>query len=191
VDDGDEHRSFTDLRLEAHWQWLDGPVAVAPYAAVVTPVTDYETLGHAAPGRGLDELWFGFYAGSTLDEWLPRTYVQLHGNYAFVERVAGVHHDRTRADLEFGWFATPQLSLGAVLSLQETHGGIDVPIPRSNPLYPYHDQLADDDFLNVGASIGWFPTATASFTLAYATSIRGQNGHKLDHGVTLVAGFRR
>jgi hypothetical protein len=191
VDDGDEHRAFTDLRVAAHFQWLEGPVAVAPFVAVVTPIADYETLGHAAPGRGLDEFALGFYAGAALDDWLPRTWLQVHYDRAFVERVAGIHHDRSRADVEFGWFATRGFSISASLQWQETHGGIPVPVPRTSPLFPYHDQLADDDFLNAGASVSWFPTPTISLTLGYATSLHGQNGHKLDHGVTLAAGFRR
>jgi len=28
-------------------------------------------------------------------------------------------------------------------------------MPRSNPLYPYHDQLAATSFLNVGAGGAW------------------------------------
>jgi hypothetical protein len=74
---------------------------------------------------------------------------------------------------------------------QETHGGIDVPVPRSNPLFRYHDQLADDDFLNAGVSLGWFPAESTSISLSYATSLQGRNGHKLEHGVTLVYSLRR
>ena len=56
VDDGAYHATFTDLRTEAHYQWLLEPFAIAPYVAYLFPVRNYETLGHAAPGRGLDDL---------------------------------------------------------------------------------------------------------------------------------------
>ena len=65
-------------------------VRLAPFIALVTPVTDYPTQGHAAPGRGLNELMLGFNVGKSLDPWIPRTYAQLRYSYAFVEEVQDV-----------------------------------------------------------------------------------------------------
>src|SRR6516165_22882 len=59
VDDGQYHATVTNLRAEVHYQWLLDPVAVAPYVAYVLPTHSYTTVGHAAPGRGLHELWIG------------------------------------------------------------------------------------------------------------------------------------
>lgn len=189
IDDGHEHSTFTDLRVEAHYQLLDGPVAFAPFAAFVVPVKDYETLGHAAPGRGLKEYWLGFYTGALLDDWLPSTYVQLHYDYAIVEKVVGISHDRSRADLEFGHFLTPAWALSVNAAWQQTHGGIDVPIPPSNPLFPYHDRLASERYLNVGGGVSWFATPRFSVHAGYATAVNGRNGHKLDHGVNVSVSF--
>jgi hypothetical protein len=185
VDDGDEHSSFTDLRVSAHYQLLEAPVAVAPYVAYVTPVTSYETLGHAAPGRGLDEVWLGVWFGKNLDAWLPRTYFQSRVNYAVVEQVAGIKHDRTNVDVELGYFLSPRWSVRAMGFWQFTHGGVDVPMPPSNPLYPYHDQLAAEEFTNVGIGAAFSATASISLYATGITSLSGRNGHKLDQGLTL------
>jgi hypothetical protein len=104
VDDGEYHGTFTDLKVEARHQVIDGAFAMTPFVAIVTPTHDYDVLGHAAQGRGLNELWFGTYLGGNLDAWVPRTYVQVRLNYAFVEHVAGVKHDRINGDVEVGYF---------------------------------------------------------------------------------------
>jgi hypothetical protein len=187
VDDGDYHGTFTDLRVELHYQVLLDPVAFAPYVALVEPTHDYPALGHAAPGRNLEEKWLGFFVGKSLDLWIPRTYVQARYSFAFVEKVAGVGHDRSNLDVEVGYFPRPAWSVRALLFWQRTHGGIDVPIPPSNPLFPYHDQLASERFVNVGAGTSYDLTRRVNLFALYTTAIHGRNGHKLGRGVT--AGF--
>ena len=46
-------------------------------------------------------------------------------------------------------------NLSAYGSWQWTHGGIDVPIPRTDPLFAFHDRLAADEFFNLGIGTGW------------------------------------
>jgi hypothetical protein len=185
VDDHHFHDTFTDLRLEAHYQAISGPFAVAPYAAFVIPVTDYETMGHAAPGRGLLEGWIGTYVGASLDRWLPRTYLQTRLNYAFVEKVAGIKHDRINVDLEVGYFFSPAWSVRLVGMWQDTDGGISVPIPPSNPLFPHHDQLAATRYFNMGGGIAWTISDHLHTYLFYGSAIHGRNGHMLDQGLSL------
>jgi hypothetical protein len=185
VDNGDEHRSWTDLRVAAHYQLLREPFALAPYIAFVTPVSDYPTLGHAAPGRGLNETWLGFGIGKSLAQWIPRTYVQGRYNYAFVEEVADIAHDNSNVDLEIGHFINRQWSVRALCFMRFAHGGVDVPMPRSNPLFPYHDQLAATSFTNLGVGASYSPTQNLSFYVMGLQSVRGKNGHKVDQGLTL------
>jgi hypothetical protein len=185
VDDGTYHGSVTDVHLALHFQALEEPFAFAPYTAVVIPLQDYETLGHAARGRGLEEFWLGFYAGKSLDPWIPGTYVVGRYNYAFVEQVAGIAHDRSNADLEIGWFMTPQWSVRALLSAVETHGGIPVPVPPTHPLFEFHDQLAAESLRNVGAGVSWSMSDQTDIYVLYLQSVRGESAHKLDRGLTL------
>jgi hypothetical protein len=189
IDNGDTHSSFTDLRLSVHYQALDAPVSLAPYFGVVVPTNDYPTFGHAAPGRGLYEAWFGFAAGKNLDAWVPRTYAQLRYNYAWVERIAGVAHDRSNLDLELGFFVLPTWSIRLLGFWQETHGGVDVPMSPSDPLYLYHDQLADESFFNAGLGTSVALSSRTMFYASYQTGIHGRNGHKVDHGVLVGLSF--
>jgi hypothetical protein len=185
VDDGHYHDSAADFRLRLHVQALIEPLLLAPYMGVVIPSRDYETLGHATPGRGLEEAWLGFYAGKSLDEWIPRTYLQARYNYALVEKVAGVSHDRSNAELEIGYFLNPRASVRAFAAWQETHGGIDVPVPRDHHLFDHHDQLADDSFLNLGGGFSYSLSRRLSVYSVYLSGVRGRNGHKVEHSLTL------
>lgn len=184
IDNGDEHGTFTDLRVSVHYQALREPFALAPYIAFVTPVRDYETLGHAAPGRGLNETWIGLWSGKNLSDWVPNTYVQGRYNYAFVEEVANVAHDHSNFDFEIGHFLSRQWSIRATCFMQFAHGGVDVPMPPSNPLYPYHDQLAAASFTNVGVGGSYSASPQVNFYVMYLTSLNGENGHKVDQGIT-------
>ena len=162
VDDGHKNKSLADWRLGLHYQVSEGPIAFAPYLQFSAPIKDYETLGHAATGRGLTEIWTGFFAGRNLDHWIPRAYAQFRYNYAFVEKVAGIKHDRSNIDLELGYRLIPAWTVRGLLLYQDSYGGIDVPIPPTDPLYPHHDQLAAEDFTHLGFGGSWAPRACAT-----------------------------
>lgn len=191
VDDGNYHGYLTDARVGVHFQAQEQPFALAPYVALVIPTNSYPTLGHAAPGRGLNEVWLGFFVGKVLDPWIPRTYLQARYNYAFVEEVVGVDHDRSNAELELGYFLNPRMSIRVVAAWQETHGGIDVPVPPSDPLFAYHDQLAAESFFNLGAGFAYTLNSRVSLFSLYLQSVDGRNGHRLDNGVTLGLSYSR
>ncbi len=180
VDDGAYHATFTDLRMEMHYQLLLEPFAIAPYVAYLFPMHNYETLGHAAPGRGLDETWVGVALGKTLDQWIPRTYVDARFTYAFVQAVQGIAHDKENVEIDAGYFFTPYLSVQGFWHWQQTLGGINNPRPPTDPLFPYHDQLGRDNFTAVGFSTAWSYSDHSQFSFSYATDIAGRNGHKID-----------
>lgn len=190
TDHGHTNSWWTDLRLEVHFQALLDPVAIAPYYAVVLPVQDYPVQGHAAPGRGLTEHWIGLFAGKALDFMLPGMYVQARANYAFVQEVADIGHDRGNLDLELGYFFTPSWAAWVLGSWQWTYGGIDVPVPPNSPLFPYHDQLAAAEFFNMTGGIGWFPGDRWNVFLNYSESLSGSNAHKVDRSWTIGVGYR-
>lgn len=192
VDDGDEHATFTDFRLSAHYQLLEEPVALTPLVAIVIPSHDYDTLGHAAHGRGLYEYWIGLAIGKNLSEWLPGAYTQLRYTYAFVEQVQDVGHNRSNYYYELGKFFTRRFNVSAYVAWQQTHGGIDLPVPRSSPYFLTHDKIGDDEYVNVGGGFGYSLTSELTGFATYMTGIDGQNGHKLNQGLTvgLSYGFR-
>ena len=172
-----------------NYQVTQGPVAFAPYVGAVIPTHDYTTFGHSAPGRGLDEFWLGFYSAVSLNEWIPRTYVQLRGNYAFVEEVQDIAHDRINATLEIGYFINQSWNVRALVSRQWTEGGIDVPVPLTSPLFPDHDRLAAEEFINVGAGGTWIINDRMSVYGLYMQAIEGSNAHKVDHRVSVGFGY--
>lgn len=185
IDNGSWHGTVTDLQVTMHYQVTDGRIAFAPYVGLVIPTQEYVTAGHAAPGRGLEEYWVGFYAGTSLNEWIPRTYVQVRGNYAFVEKVLDISHDRRNVTLEIGHFLTDRLSLRILGSKQWTDGGINVPVALTSPLFPVHDRLAAEEFLNLGAGINWTINERMSIYGLYMEANEGTNAHKLDHRMSL------
>jgi hypothetical protein len=188
-DNGHWHDAVTDFQLTVHYQVTDGPIAFAPYIGVVIPTNDYETFGHSAPGRGLEEYWVGFFVAGSLNDWIPRTYVQLRGNYAFVEKVQDIAHDRSNASLEIGHFLNDSWSVRAIVTNQWTHGGIDVPVPLTSPLFPDHDRLAAEELLNVGAGVSWYLNERMNLYGLYLQSIDGTNAHKVDHRVSIGMGY--
>lgn len=185
IDDGTWHGYLTDLLVTGHYQVTTGPVAFAPYVGIVIPTHDYPTIGHAAPGRGLDEYWLGFYTATSLNEWIPRTYVELRANYAWVEQIKDVAHDRINMSLELGYYFNPALSARVFQSRQWTQGGIGLPVPPTDPLYLYHDQLAEDEFTNIGGGFSWLLNERIELFGLYTHTIDGRNTHKVDHRVTL------
>lgn len=193
IDNGNWHDTVTDLQLMASFQATGGPVALAPYVGLVIPTHSYTTFGHAAPGRGLEELWFGFYAGASLHPWIPRTYFQLRGNYAFVEEVLGISHDRTNATLEIGYYLNPAWSVRALVTSQWTQGGIDLPLDPNDPqtpiLFPVHDLLVAEDFVSVGAGGSWVINERVSAYALYMHMIEGSNAHKVDHRISVGVSY--
>jgi hypothetical protein len=191
-DDGDAHTTFTDFRIGAHYQLLEHPVALAPLVAIVIPSHDYGTFGHAAHGRDLHEYWIGIAIGKNLSEWIPGAYTQLRYTYAFVEQVQNVGHNRSNYYYELGKFFTRRFNVSAFASWQVTHGGIDTPVPRSNPYYLNHDRIEDEEFVNLGFGGGYSLTPELTAFATYMTSVAGQNTHKLSQGITigLSYGFR-
>jgi len=185
VDDGRYHGTFTDLRAELHYQLREQPFAFSPYLALVVPTHSYVALGHAAPGRDLHEEWIGFFLGKSLDQWLPRTYVQVRYSYAFVEKLLGVTHDRSFADLEVGRFLNARWSVRALASWMTPHGGIDVPPPIGSPYMMVHDRIAAERYMQAGAGVAWSPSERANAYLIYRQSLSGANGHKVNNGFTL------
>jgi hypothetical protein len=83
----------------------------------------------------------------------------------------------------------PQWSVRGVLFWQTTHGGIPVPIPLSDPLFPYHDQLAAERFLNAGVGTTYVTPGGVSLFMLFNTSIYGESGHKLGRGVHVGFGY--
>jgi len=191
VDNGEYHSGFTDLRLDLRYNILSEPAMITPFVSAIIPTRDYPTFAHASLSSGLKQYLVGVSAGRRLDPVFEAGFVQLRYSYAFVEKVLGVSHDRSNADLEVGYFVTPSLGISALASYQKTHGGLDLPVPgtpagaafRQTPYYVHHDQLARSDYLNLGGVITYALTGTVDVFASYQATVWGRNIHPVQPGL--------
>jgi len=181
------HATAQDARLGLAWQMRGaGPVAVAPYVAVVFPTHGYETRGHSAPGRRLVMLQMGAWVGRPLGS---RAYVQGQGTFALVNRVADMSIHRSLFEGEFGYAVASRLSASAIVTMHRTHGGIVFPLsPHLDEHERHdHDRIARDNFILLSGGVTVTMTRR---TVLYGTVIRtlsGQNTHKVIGGTIGVA----
>ena len=185
-DDGQYHGTFQDFRITLGYQaLLDGPVAIAPFLTVVIPSTDYPTLSHAAPGKGLNQALVGFAAGASLDRIVPRTYAEVYYNYAFVEEVLNINVDRSDFGFQLGYYITPSFGMRFLAAGYYTHGGVPYNVPADLPPAQrlVHDQIGKSSNVSVGGGLAYVLTGSTEVSVSYLRSIYGKTGHKLDHGL--------
>lgn len=192
IDDGSYHGTFTDLRLDLRYNLWRNPAMVTPFVAAIIPTRDYVTFAHSAPSSGLEQYLVGVSVGRRLDPILEAGFAQLRYSYAFQEKVLGISHDRSNADLEIGYFLTPSLGISAIANFQKTHGGIEIPCcPGTSafaafsqtPYFVHHDQLARSDYLNLGGIISYALTGTVDVYASYQSMVWGRNVHATQPGL--------
>ena len=191
LDDGDYHGTFQDYKVEALYQLARNPVVLTPFVAAVIPSHQYQYFAHSAVGRDLHEYLLGVSFGSRLDRILPGAYLQGRYSYAFVERVLDIHHDRSNAALEVGYFLTPSLGARLVASGSYTHGGLSFrsvddfhgPRDSTNPLFLHHDQIGHDSALSLSGGLSYALTGSVDVYASYLRTVSGHGGHKIDHGI--------
>jgi hypothetical protein len=192
VDDGRYHGIFQDFRFDLDYQLLRGPVAVAPFFAAVIPSHSYTYFAHAAGGKDLHEYLLGSSFGARLDEVLTGSYVELTYSYAFVERVLGIHHDRSNAFLELGYFLTPSLSLRGIATGFYTHGGINgvaadqLPPPE---IFLHHDQIGHESGISAGGGLSYVLTGSIEVYGTYLTQLQGRGGHKIKDSLSFGVAY--
>jgi opacity protein-like surface antigen len=197
IDDGNYHSTFQDYRVQALYQVARNPVALTPFVGIVIPSHDYQYYAHAAVGRGLREYLLGVNFGGQLYRVLPGAYVQAHYSYAFVERVLGIHHDRSSGALELGYFLTPSLGARFLASGFYTHGGIcncsdlalGTPVNASNPYRLHHDQIEHASGISLGGGLSYQLTGSVDVYANYLRTVLGHGGHKIDHGISFGFGW--
>jgi opacity protein-like surface antigen len=197
LDDGNYHGTFTDLGLGVRWQALHDPVALTPYVAAIIPTHSYTYFAHSAPGKDLHQYLLGFFMGRRLDPILDDGYMQLRYSYNFVEKVIGISHNQSSADLTLGYFLTSALSARGILSYLYTHGGLSIddilsmcdPVLQCGPTDPtpvwqHHDQITHDVALNAGFGLGYALTGSVDVSANYFFTVLGKNGHKVANGLS-------
>lgn len=188
LDNGSFHTTATDLRVDLRYNAITRRgFVVTPYATLITPSHDYEYFAHAAPGRHVNELQLGASLGTTLDDVLPGMFVQARYGYGIQERFVDFSHNRSVFSLESGYFATPDIRVFGMVSGQLTHGGVDL-FPTARLVWPNiqwvnHDRITRENFVNVGAGVGWSLNETIDVFGSYSKAVSARNTHVLDRGI--------
>lgn len=184
LDTGAFHGSFQDIRIAARYQLVEGPVNVAPFIAYGGPVTDYETRGHSAFGRHMEEFTLGAGVGGRLGR---RTYWQSNGSYAFANDIdtEDFNLDHLNGDIELGIAVGQRWTVRGFGSGQWMWDGLKVgPITDHLHLLSNHDRFTQSSFLNVGGGVVYSlnPRMDVGVTAFATTSAR--NFHALKAVVT-------
>lgn len=172
-DDGEWHGSFQDVRLSLRYMQPAGEWALTPSVAVVFPLRSYRTFGHAATGRGLEELQLGFDAGRILYlSGRPRAYTQGSYRYAFIEEIADVSMNRSDLFLELGYLAHPRLTVRGFAAFQTSHGGFE-----GSQSFLLHDQLSASEWVRLGVGVSTPISRGMDLFLSVGQTIEGENTH--------------
>lgn len=179
IDNYRTHGTLADLRVELRYQLLDSGVVFTPTVAAVMPLRDYETLGHSAAGRGLNEYSAGFEIGHNAVAISPSLFVSGGYAYSYVERITDLSVDRSNADFQVAYFVTPRLSLRGSGMWQETHGGLDAPLSPEHAREHghHHDALLGANYWRGAGAIGFGLTPAVDLFASWSTVIEGKNTH--------------
>jgi opacity protein-like surface antigen len=199
-DDGNYHGVFQDYRVGALYQVVRNPVGLTPFFAAVIPSHNYQYFAHSAVGRDLREYLLGVNFGSRLDPVVAGGYVQVMYSYAFVEKVfvetvGDIHHDRSNAALELGYFITPSLGARLLASGFYTHGGLSLRsaadfhcasarCTAADPIFLHHDQIDHASGISLGGGLSYALTGSVDVYANYLQTVLGHGGHKIDHGIS-------
>ncbi len=183
-DDRNTHATMQDLRLDARYQVLEQPIfALSPLVGVSIPMSDYETIGFTAAGRGVRKLHLGLSAARTLDPYVPNLY--LHASYEFSlaesvdlsEETAEFSQHHSNYDVQLGYFVLPELNLFGRLQGAHHHDGISYVDwgDHSSDLKNFHDPILQERTLLWGVGAGYRLTNSVSTTASYSRFITGDN----------------
>ena len=181
IDDGTWHSTITDLQFTVNYQLVSGAFGLAPYVGAVIPTHDYTT----SATRRLAADWMR-------SGWVPmRPSASTNGFRGPMSRCGETTHSSKKSQASLTT-ASMRRSRSAISSTrpgtsassgseQWTDGGINFPVPQDDPLFPVHDVLADEEFINVGGGATWVINERMSVYGLYMNSIEGSNTHKVDH----------
>ncbi len=178
IDNGNYHGAFQDFRLGVRLKLLARPLAVTPFADGIIPSHRYESRGHSVIGSDLHALVLGMNVGGLLDGIVSGLYYQGQLSHAVVEKIAGYRPNRSRVDLEVGYFLTPRLALRLHESLQTTHDGINYRQPGQTRVVSLnHDRIHRYDFLDLGGGLAFAISDSWQIFTSAGGIVWGQNVH--------------
>ncbi|ACY17087.1 hypothetical protein [Haliangium ochraceum] len=195
-DDGDYHTALQDFRLDVRYAVSNDLLGFSPHIGVSIPMSDYETVGYGAIGRGLKQLILGAAVGKFFVSGVPGLY--LHGHYEFhlVEsyetefaQTAEYGQNRSLMDAFVGYYILDNLDVNLLGVMQLAHGGFefeewdgDFDGEAANlPTILFHDALLAESFFQAGAGITYRPIEGMRVGLSMRWFVWGKNTRNADY----------
>jgi hypothetical protein len=187
LDDGTYHGTFQDFYFGTRFKAVESPrFALTPFAEVIIPSHEYESLAQTAVGRDLRALVVGTAIGGFADYLLPGLHFQTRLSYAFVQNAVDIRPNRTGIDSAVGYFVTPRLSIQFIQTFQLTQNGIDFVgppnllavhdgTPFTDEHVRNHDRLVRANSLNFGGGVAFQLTEKVGVFATYGKLAWGQN----------------
>lgn len=179
TDNGAVHETLQDLQIDLRYAAFEGLVSVTPDVSWTQPSRDYETMGHAAAGRGLEELQLGVSVGGEVPT-VPGLFVGGRGAYTFVEQVdSHISGDRTNVEFQMGYAVAPGLFVRVFSAWQNTPDGLTLPLTAQarEHYFHEHDRLLKVNYLRGGAGISVALTHSVDAYISYAEVLQSENAH--------------
>jgi hypothetical protein len=188
-DDGDTHFALQDFRLDVRYMVLDDVVTISPHLSVSIPMTNYETVGYAAAGRGLKMLILGAALGKYFTSGVPDLY--LHGRYEFrltesyeteFPETAEYGQNKSFMDALLGYYVLDELEINLGAHLQLAHGGFEFADYDDEPeaAQDFHDPLLAESFLHVGGGLSYQALETLRVSAFARFFLWGENTRNSD-----------
>jgi hypothetical protein len=187
LDDGTYHGAFQDFYFGGRYKLVQSSrLAVTPFAEVIIPSHQYESLAQSAVGRDLRALVLGAAIGGFVEKLIPGLYFQTRASYAAVQKAVDISPRRIAFDGALGYFVTPRLAIQFVQTFQYTVDGIDFVgppnllalhngSPFNDEYYRNHDRLTRANSLNFGAGVAFDVTERIGLFATVTKLAWGQN----------------
>ena len=182
LDDGSYNGGLQDLSVDLRYSALRSRTfKLVPFAGLTVPTNDYETFGHTARGRNLNEFRLGANLGWQSRTVSPDFFIQARYEYAIVENVDQWGLNRDTASLSLGYFFTPAFQVTANGVYLNTRDGIDwlTDIHDENDFHT-HDRAAKAQYTSAGIGMNFTLPSGLLLVFGYDTILDGENTHQSD-----------
>ena len=185
VDNGTYYSTFQDVRANVRWAMVRRTFVMTPSIQIVIPSHSYETFGHVAAGRDLNEVGFGLNVGRTLAPLLPNSYLHARYQYSLAQHLTHENEelnlDRSTVEVEAGHAVTRALTVRALSTWQFAHGGLEWvdELFMSEHGMLIHDQAAKASYWHLGGGASYSVNDSLTISAFVLGTMSGKNTHKV------------
>lgn len=184
-DDGKNHVALQDLGITANYQIFGNFTgAVIGSLGVGIPMSDYEVVGFAAPGRGLMEVNVGLQGTMSFEDWVPGMYGVASYQLSLPEKpdqdplLEDYSQLRSTVAAVLGYYITDELDVNLTTDAMINHDGVgfdDFSGDPMDPIFVYHDVILKESIYLLGLGVGYAFTDKLGGRIFYNQWISGSN----------------